>query len=70
MVAAGRRQAFLLAAHAQLRLAHPLARDLRRPWERPAELNRLTRSSWPRAGVAGSCRQFCTRRQCGRPLEA
>lgn len=30
------------AAHAQLRLARPLARDLRRPWERPAEPNRLT----------------------------
>ncbi|PVC76683.1 NF041680 family putative transposase [Streptomyces sp. CS081A] len=32
----------VLAAHAQLRLARPLARDLRRPWERPAEPNRLT----------------------------
>jgi hypothetical protein len=32
----------VLAAHAQLRLARPLTRDLRRPWERPAEPNRLT----------------------------
>lgn len=32
----------VLAAHAQLRRARPLARDLRRPWERPAEPNRLT----------------------------
>ncbi|MFD5423875.1 NF041680 family putative transposase [Streptomyces sp. NPDC127069] len=32
----------VLAAHAQLRLARPLARDLRRPWERPADPNRLT----------------------------
>ena len=26
----------IIAAHAQLRLARPLAADLRRPWERPA----------------------------------
>lgn len=32
----------VLAAHAQLRLARPLTADLRRPWERPAEPNRLT----------------------------
>lgn len=32
----------VLAAHTQLRLARPLARDLRRPWERAAEPNRLT----------------------------
>ncbi|MFJ6780356.1 hypothetical protein [Streptomyces yangpuensis] len=32
----------VLAAHARLRLSRPLARDLRRPWERPAEPNRLT----------------------------
>jgi hypothetical protein len=30
------------AAYAQLRLARPLATDLRRPWERPAPPNRLT----------------------------
>lgn len=40
----------VLAAHAQLRLARPLARDLRRPWERPAEPNKLT----PPASDAGS----------------
>lgn len=32
----------VLAAHAQLRRARPPARDLRRPWERPVEPNRLT----------------------------
>ena len=26
----------IIACHAQLRLARPLAADLRRPWERPA----------------------------------
>lgn len=31
-----------VVAHTQLRLARPLAADLRRPWERPAEPNRLT----------------------------
>ncbi len=32
----------ILAAYAQLRLARPLAADLRRPWERPAPPGRLT----------------------------
>jgi hypothetical protein len=32
----------VIAAHAQLRLARPLATDLRRPWEKPTEPNRLT----------------------------
>lgn len=32
----------IIAAHAQLRLARPLAEDLRHPWERPAEPRRLT----------------------------
>jgi hypothetical protein len=32
----------IIAAHTQLRLARPLAEDLRRPWERPAPPNRLT----------------------------
>jgi hypothetical protein len=32
----------VLAAHTQLRLARPLAEDLRRPWERPARPGRLT----------------------------
>jgi hypothetical protein len=32
----------ILAAHTQLRLARPLAEDLRRPWERPARPRRLT----------------------------
>lgn len=32
----------IIAAHTQLRLARPLAADLRRPWERPTPANRLT----------------------------
>jgi hypothetical protein len=32
----------VIAAHTQLRLARPLAHDLRRPWEKPALPNRLT----------------------------
>lgn len=32
----------VIAAHTQLRLARPLATDLRRPWERPAAPDRLT----------------------------
>lgn len=32
----------ITAAYTQLRLARPLAVDLRRPWERPAPSNRLT----------------------------
>jgi hypothetical protein len=32
----------VIAAHTQLRLARPLAEDLRKPWERPARQGRLT----------------------------
>src|SRR6266487_2417857 len=32
----------IIAAHTQLRLARPLAEDLRKPWERPAAARRLT----------------------------
>ncbi|MEY9864613.1 hypothetical protein ABH935_010273 [Catenulispora sp. GAS73] len=32
----------VIAAHTQLRLARPLAADLRRPWERPIAADRLT----------------------------
>ena len=32
----------IIACHTQLRLARPLAADLRRPWERPAPPGRLT----------------------------
>ena len=32
----------VIAAHTQLRLARPLAADLRRPWERPLPPDRLT----------------------------
>jgi hypothetical protein len=34
--AAGRWTWLIIAAHTQLRLARPLAEDLRRPWEKPA----------------------------------
>ncbi|MDQ1022245.1 hypothetical protein QFZ43_008794 [Streptomyces afghaniensis] len=34
----------VIAAYAQLRLARSLATDLRRPWEKPAEPNKLTPS--------------------------
>jgi hypothetical protein len=37
-----RRIWLLVVAHTQLRLARPLAADLRRPWEKPAEPARLT----------------------------
>jgi DDE superfamily endonuclease len=40
--AAGRWTWIIIAAHAQLRLARPLAADLRLPWERPAPPGRLT----------------------------
>jgi hypothetical protein len=40
--AADRRAWLIIACHAQLRLARPLAADLRRPWERPAPPGRLT----------------------------
>ncbi|WP_442935278.1 hypothetical protein [Micromonospora sp. CPCC 206061] len=39
----------IIAAHTQLRLARPLAADLRRPWERPTPPGRLT----PPAFAAG-----------------
>jgi hypothetical protein len=32
----------VITAHTQLRLARPLAEDLRKPWERPAKPGRLT----------------------------
>lgn len=32
----------IIVAHTQLRLARPLAEDLRRPWERPMKPNGLT----------------------------
>jgi hypothetical protein len=41
-VAADRWTWLIIAAYTQLYLARPLAADLRRPWERPAEPGRLT----------------------------
>jgi hypothetical protein len=40
--AAGRWTWLVVAAHTRLRLARPLAADLRRPWEKPTEPGRLT----------------------------
>ena len=45
----------IIAAHTQLRLARPLAADLRRPWERPAPPGRLTRPA-SAAGLGTSVR--------------
>ncbi|WP_416477275.1 hypothetical protein [Streptomyces sp. LKA04] len=36
----------LIVAHTQLRLAQPLATDLRRPWETPSISDRYQRSSF------------------------
>lgn len=44
----------VIVAHAQLRLARPLAEDLRRPWERPRPPGRLTL-----ARVRRGCRCIC-----------
>ena len=41
-VAADRWTWLIIVAHTQLRLARPLAADLRRPWQRPAPAGRLT----------------------------
>lgn len=41
-VAADRWAWLIIAVYAQLRLARPLAADLRRPWERPCEPHKLT----------------------------
>jgi hypothetical protein len=46
----------VIAAYAQLRLARPLATDLRRPWEKPTEPNKLTP-----ARVRSGFRDLCTR---------
>lgn len=49
----------LIAAHTQLRLARPLASDLRRPWERPAPPGRLTparvRRGFPNIRAKATC---------------
>jgi hypothetical protein len=41
-----------IAAHTQLRLARPLASDLRRPWEKPLDFEHLTPAR-VRRGVNG-----------------
>ncbi|BFO16036.1 hypothetical protein SHKM778_24240 [Streptomyces sp. KM77-8] len=51
----------IIAAHTQLRLARPLAEDLRRPWERPAAPRRLTPAR-VRRGFATSARPRPVRR--------
>ena len=60
--AAGRRAWLIIAAHAQLRLARPLAADLRRPRERPAP-----RAGSPRPGSAAGS-GTSARRQPSRPV--
>lgn len=65
----------MIAAHTQLRLARPLAADLRRPWERPAAAGRLTparvrrsfRNIRPRTALPASAPKP-TRPGPGRPL--
>ena len=46
----------ILAAYAQLWLARPLTKDLRRPWEKPAQPGRLTQPG-SAAGFATSARR-------------
>jgi hypothetical protein len=53
----------VIDAYAQLRLARPLAADLRRPWEKPAPPNKLTP-----ARVRREFRNLCTR--TGSPARA
>jgi hypothetical protein len=63
-----------ISAYTQLRLARPLARDLRRPWEKPLPANRLTparvrrgfRNIRPHTGSPASAPKFC-RPGPGRP---
>jgi hypothetical protein len=47
----------IITCHAQLRLARPLAADLRRPWERPAPPGRLTPAR-VRRGLGTSARRL------------
>jgi hypothetical protein len=49
----------VIAAHTQLRLARPLALDLRRPWERPLPAERLTP-----ARVRRGFRYLCAKTPC------
>lgn len=64
-----------VCAYTQLRLARPLAQDLRRPWEKPLPANRLTparvrrgfRNIRPHAGSPASAPKFC-RPGPGRPV--
>lgn len=53
----------MIAAYAQLRLARPLATELRRPWEKPPEPNKLTP-----ARVRRGFRNLCTK--IGSPASA
>jgi hypothetical protein len=64
--AADRWTSLIIAAHTQLRLARPLAADLRRPWERPAPPGRLTRPA-SAAGLGTSARPSPVRPVCRNP---
>ncbi|WP_436849454.1 hypothetical protein [Streptomyces massasporeus] len=59
----------IIAAHTQLRLARPLAEDLRRPWERPAEPRRLTPAR-VRRGVPSPPREDRPSRRRAQTLQA
>lgn len=48
----------IIAAHIQLRLARPLAEDLRRPWERPAEPRWRTPARLEEPQVSGTSRAW------------
>jgi hypothetical protein len=56
----------IIAAHAQLRLARPLAADLRHPWEPPAPPGQLTRPG-PAGGLETSARPSPAQPVCRNP---
>ncbi|MET7845784.1 NF041680 family putative transposase [Streptomyces sp. NPDC005356] len=60
----------IIAAHTQLRLARPLAEDLRRPWERPAAPRRLTPPASAGRFATSARRQPVRRPHRNRPSRA
>lgn len=56
----------VIVAHTQLRLARPLAADLRRPWERPLPTAKLT-PAWVRRGFRNIRAKVPTRPECRNP---
>src|SRR6266567_1758598 len=59
----------IIACHAQLRLARPLAADLRRPWEKPAPPGPLTPAR-VRPGVPEHLRDDRLSRKCAETRQA